>query len=70
MDINAVFDQIFTDFPRAREGNTLSTKRPNSVLSWRKVAKGTYHARGPKGGTHVIAYNERSNKITIVRGKP
>lgn len=68
MDISAAFDEIFKEFPKAREGNTLATNRPKSTLDWKRRRKGRYIAQGPRGGLTTLAYNERSNKITIARG--
>lgn len=67
MDINTVFDQIFQEHPKAREGNTLRSRRPKSTLNWVRVTSSHYEAKGPRGGTHALKYNTRSNKITIAR---
>lgn len=64
MDINAVFDTLFKDHPKAKEGKTLG-KKPSTTLSWVKADNKTYVATGPRGGTIRVRYNEKSNKITI-----
>lgn len=66
MDTNAVFDALFSAFPKARESASMRRK-PKGTLEWKKKSSTEYVAWGPRGGLLRLRYSEVSNKITLTR---